>query len=283
MIIINPQWQGIGKKNPVPKGAEIIEGILQDFNTTVIELNDEDIHLENNVKGLTQLSAQTGKISALLEQEQPETIFTCGGDCTSDFAQLTYLNDKYNGDLTLLWIDAHADLHTPESSPSKNFHGMTLRSLMAEGPEEMTKFIKKALKPAQVIFSGLRSYEEEEERFIDEFNVRVFSTEETRNGAIKAIKLPSNNIYVHVDIDSLDQSVFSDCATPTSEGFQLQELIDLIQDLISRHNVVGGCLTEYGPKADNSAKDIVEKLLLEGFKVQDNFEGSYEAPAQNLG
>lgn len=283
MIIINPQWQGIGRKNPVPKGADIIKGILDNFNTTIIPLNDNDLELEENVKGLSQISKQTGVVAKILDEEKPDRIFTCGGDCSSDFAQLTYLNDKYDGNLTLLWIDAHADLHTPESSPSKNFHGMTLRSLIGEGPEAVVQYIKKALKPNQVIFSGLRSYEEEESRFIDEFNVSVFSTQETRDGAIKAMKLPSDNIYIHVDIDSLDQSVFSDCATPTSEGFQLQELIDLIQDLIARHNVVGGCLTEYGPKADNSAKEIVEKLLLEGFKVQENFAETYDAPSQSVG
>lgn len=282
MIIINPQWQGIGRKNPVPKGAEVIKGILRDFNTTNIPLNDDDIDMEDNVKGMSQIESLIRDISVRVQDAKPETIFTCGGDCTSDFAQLTYLNNKHNGDLTLLWIDAHADLHTPESSPSKNFHGMTLRSLTGEGPQEITQHVLKALKPAQIIFSGLRSFEAEEERFIREHGIQVFSTEQTRQGALDSLELPSNNVYIHVDIDSLDQSVFDHCATPTSEGFELQELVDLLQRLITKYNVIGGCLTEYGPKEDNAAKDIVEKILLEGFKVQDNFVPQ-EAPSRQVG
>ncbi|MFP4313987.1 MAG: arginase family protein [Alphaproteobacteria bacterium] len=282
MIIINPQWQGIGQKNPVPQGAEVIKSLLKDFQTCVMPLDESDIALEDNVKGLSQLDRLIENTARTVEQEAPDSIFTCGGDCTSDFAQLTYLNDKHEGNLTLIWIDAHADLHTPESSPSKNFHGMTLRSLMGNGPHEITRHVKQALNPSQVIFSGLRSYEAEEEKFIADNGIKVFSTKETREGALKNAALPHENVYIHVDIDCLDQSVFNHCATPTSEGFELQELVDILQDLIARYNVVGGCLTEYGPKEENAARNIVETILFKGFRVQDNFTPE-ELPASRLG
>lgn len=271
MIIINPQWQGIGQKNPVPKGAKIIEGLLDEYPKHVMPYDDSDIALENNVKGLSQLDRLIENVSDLVAQEKPETIFTCGGDCTSDFAQLTYLNNKHNGNMTLLWIDAHADLHTPDSSPSKNFHGMALRSLMGDGPKEITRHVIKPLTPSQVVFSGLRSYEQEETSFIDQHGITVLTTQQTCEGALENLQLPHNNIYIHVDIDCLDQSVFNDCATPTSKGFELDALVNILQDLITRYNVVGGCLTEYGPKQEGAAKDIVNTILFEGFKVQDNF------------
>ena len=279
MIIINPQWQGIGRKNNVPQGAEVIHGLLGDFNTHSIPIDNSDIALENNVKGLTQITKLIEYAAKIVAEEQPETIFTCGGDCSSDFAQLAYLNEKHNGNLTLIWIDAHADLNTPESSPSKNFHGMTLRTLLGTGPEELTSKVALPLKPSQLVFSALRSIDPEETQFLEDHNIPVFTTEQTVNGAIDQYKFPFDNLYIHVDIDSLDETVFNNCATPTSGGFQLDELTALIRGLIAKYNVVGGCLTEYGPNDPESTKEIVEALLFEGFQLKTGVLGKNAAPA----
>lgn len=271
MIIINPQWQGIGHKNPVPQGAEYIQALLKDYNPHHVPLDNSDLEDIDNVKGLPQITALVEKTAAMIEAESPNKIFTCGGDCSSDYAQLAYLNDKYNGDFTLIWIDAHADLNTPESSPSKNFHGMTLRCLTGDGPISLTSKVKTKLNPDQFVFSGLRSIDPEETRYLEEHNIPVFTTAETRGGAIENTTFAHPNLYIHVDIDSLDESVFNHCATPTSGGFMLDELVELIKKLRSRYNVIGGCLTEYGPRDHGAAGDIVETLLFKGFEVQDEF------------
>lgn len=271
MIIVNPQWQGIGSKNPVPQGAEIIKKILGDLKYQEIPLDNTDIEVEDNVKGLSQIFTLIKQVNTLLDTKNPEIIFTCGGDCSSDFAQISYMNEKYNGDMTLIWIDAHADLNTPQSSQSKNFHGMPIRSLMGDGHPKITKQVTKFLKPDQLVFFGLRSIDPEEQRFIEEFNIPVYTTKQTGNGNIKDIPLPSKNIYLHVDIDSLDQSIFNDCATPTSGGFSLETLTNLISNIMRDHNVIGGCLTEYGPKTADSQKNIIEKILLEAFDIRQNF------------
>lgn len=268
MIIINPQWQGIGKINTVPEGAETITTLLNGLAPEIIPCDNTDITLEEGVYGLTKINALTDQVAGLLDQKQPERIFTCGGDCSSDYAQLTYLNHKYDGDFTLIWIDAHADLNTPDSSPSGNFHGMTLRCLTGEGSSSMVQKIKKPISPSQIVFSGLRSIDPEETRYLDAHHIPVYSVEETRDGALKNANFPHQNVYLHVDIDSLDQSVIRDCATPTSGGYDLDTLTGTIRDIMKSHNIIGACLTEYGPKSKGASADIVEKLLFEGFGLK---------------
>lgn len=271
MIIINPQWQGIGRKNPVPQGAAFIQTILKQFSPVSIPLDDRDIALEDQVKGLTQISDLVKYTDSVIRQHSPSIIFTCGGDCSSDFAQLAYLNQKYNGDFSLLWIDAHADLNTPESSPSKNFHGMTLRALTGEGAAPLMPYIKLPIHPSQLSFFGLRSIDPEEIRYLDEHSIRVFKTDEVRamNGAFP--QLPHKNVYIHVDIDSLDETILSECVTPTSGGFKVDELIKLIQHYTQNYNVIGGCFTEYGPKSPGAAESIVEEILFNGFDIEKNY------------
>ena len=61
-----------------------------------------------------------------------DKIATLGGDCGVDMIPISYLNKKYKCGLGIFWIDAHADIHTPESSPSQNFHGMPIRIMMGK-------------------------------------------------------------------------------------------------------------------------------------------------------
>ncbi len=265
MIILNPQWQGIGRPNPVPQGAAFIKSLLGDFKIHEVPLDETPLETKDNVKGLPQILNLVEKTNSLIAAQKPKKIFTCGGDCSSDFAQLAYLNDLYKGDFTLIWIDAHADLNTPDSSPSKNYHGMTLRCLTGEGPSALTALIPRPLKPEQLVFSGLRSVDPEETRYLNEFSIPVHTTKDTQNGAVTDATFPSKNLYIHVDIDSLDESVFNHCATPTSGGFSLEELTGLIKTLDQRYNVIGGCLTEYGPQTPHAAADIVSALLFDGF------------------
>ncbi|MFN3701019.1 MAG: arginase family protein [Alphaproteobacteria bacterium] len=273
MIILNPQWQGIGRPTPIPDGAKAIGTLLnaQGFNIHQIPLDGRDLEIAENVKGLTPITALTNTIATLLETERPRKIFTCGGDCSSDFAQLTYLNALYGGDMALIWVDAHADLNTPASSPSKNFHGMTLRCLMGDGADSLTSLVKTPLKPDQLTFFGLRSIDPEEARFINDESIAVFETEKTRSLGEDYPALKSKNLYIHVDIDSLDQSVFNECATPTSGGFRLEELIALISYYTQNYNIIGGCLTEYAPKDPQSTLPLVENILMQGFNLKEQY------------
>ena len=269
MIILNPQWQGIGRINPVPKGADMIKALLNGISYENVPSDHRPIRLENNIYGLTPITEITRDVSKRIESRKPSKICTLGGDCSSDFAALTYLNHLYEGQMGVIWVDAHPDLNTPESSPSANFHGMTLRTLCGEGPVEMCELLKRPLIPEQLIFAAARSIDAEEARFM--------STNQRHNAAVSDLNknLPDlslfprfKNIYLHVDIDSLDGRLFDDCATPTIPGLTVEGLLRLIEFIQKSFNVVGTALTEYGPKTNNSGLKIIERVLFEGLKIK---------------
>ena len=64
-------------------------------------------------------------------KKKPDKILTVGGGCGIEIPIVSYFSEKYKN-LDVLWFDAHGDLNTPESSPSKYFHGMPLRFLLEE-------------------------------------------------------------------------------------------------------------------------------------------------------
>ena len=98
------------------------------------------------------------------------TLLTVGGDCGIDVAPVESALAQHGDRLAVVWIDAHADLNTPASSPSGAFHGMVLRTLLGAGPPELAP--ARALRPEQVVLAGVRALDPEERRFLVEQSIR---------------------------------------------------------------------------------------------------------------
>ncbi len=99
----------------------------------MIPLSTRDLTTIDNIKCFEPILEQTKFFKEIIIDSKPDKISTIGGDCAVEIMPISYLNKIYQEDLCIIYIDAHADLNTPESSPSKAFHGMPLRTLLGEG------------------------------------------------------------------------------------------------------------------------------------------------------
>lgn len=243
-----PQWQGSGLKNNVQTGAQALLDAFADVSVPSLNvpLSDEEIAVEHQISGYKPLLAQLQTATALLEQYQPERLLLLTGDCGAEVAPIDYLNKHYNGNLTVLWIDAHADLNTPDSSLSAHFHGMPLR-LLLDGEFVDTAFrINHPLHSQQVIFVGLRDTDIAEDLYIHEHSLPVltdvtFSVE--RLDELLALHQASN-LYIHMDLDVLNPLQFPALQYPTTGGIEVDKIADLTDYLINNYRVVGLSLTE---------------------------------------
>ena len=138
---------------------------------------------------------------------------------------------KPKSKLGVIWIDAHADLHTPYTTPSGNLHGMPLAISINKDNQEcavhevdettvkhwdsLKNFGKIAPKvlPEDIVFISLRDYEKEEKHLIEKYDMKVISTKEVRNkGAENIVRAvlrylsDCTDIYISFDVDSLDAS-----------------------------------------------------------------------------
>jgi arginase len=84
----------------------------------------------------------------ILARSGAKRVLTAGGDCASDVAVIDYLHGLHP-DLRVIWIDAHLDANTPETSPSGNFHGMPVSAILGRAPAQMRPFLNKPMDPAR--------------------------------------------------------------------------------------------------------------------------------------
>lgn len=133
----------------------------------------------------------------------------------------------------LIWIDAHADMNTPESSPSGNVHGMPLACCIGLGPRELTHLYDYAPKvdPHNVALVGLRSVDEKERLNVQGTGVHVFTMRdiderglrEVMREALEAVTAGAEAFHLSLDMDSVDPQEAPGVGTPVKGGFTYRE------------------------------------------------------------
>ena len=201
---------------------------------------------------------------------------------------------KPNSKLGIIWIDAHADLHTPYTTPSGNLHGMPLSVAIAEDNEESkvheldekTRKLWDQLKdfgkvspkvlPEDIVFISLRDYEKEEKHLIDKYQMKVITTSEIRrkgpeNVVRSALRYLSDcsDIYVSFDVDCLDSSISKGTGTPVSNGLREREAEDLVSKFMQNRKICCFEITEVNPTLDkeNLMAEIAFNILQRSVNV----------------
>ena len=200
--------------------------------------------------------------------------------------------------LGVVWIDAHADIHSPYTSPTGNVHGMPLGAALAKDNLEdkindidtETRTLWNAMKdlsvpgakvrPEDLIYFGVRDTETPEDNLMSRFNIRNYTVAEMRYRGIdtcmaEVVKQLSgcDSIYISFDVDSLDCDLVSDgTGTPVSKGFDEHEVIAIIDHLLKTQKVVCMELAEINPLLDTKGNKMAETA----FKVLNTFTKAVE-------
>ena len=126
---INPQWQGGGDLSTYAGAEEIKEYLAgQDFVTLPVSTDEAEMAVrKNRIKGYDALHRQMHSAYNYLRTDAPDKIFALGGGCDADVPAIVYLCERYRGDLSVIWLDAHGDLNAPEESASSLFYGMPIK------------------------------------------------------------------------------------------------------------------------------------------------------------
>jgi arginase len=221
--------------------------------------------------------------------------FIISGDHSSANALISGIKDYHaNARIGVIWIDAHADLHSPYTTPSGNIHGMPIAALMGDDHREMAKnepkettrnfweTLKKLgrrritpkIQGRDLVFIALRSTEEEEEKIITKEGIKAFRPEDIKQLGIEAVAEQTINhlhncqyIYVSFDVDSLDTQYSVGTGTPVDDGLTLEQAKHLIKTFCASDKLVGMEITEINPALDEQRPmpKVIKGLVQEVF------------------
>jgi len=179
---------------------------------------------------------------------------------------------KANPNFCVLWIDAHADINTLESTNSGNVHGMPISLLMGI-TEKLPDFdwVKPVLSPDRIAYIGLRDVEAGEKSILRKHNIRVFSMHEVdKYGIGKVVELalqhinPNNDRQLHLsfDIDAMDPAAAPSTGTPVRGGLTFREGCFICESAWRSGALRSVDLMELNPTVEPSGSDLTARTAI---------------------
>jgi arginase len=189
-----------------------------------------------------------------------------GGDHSIAVSTIQPMLDHYKNDLLVIWIDAHADINTFDSSITKNVHGMPLAALTGLMPHWYGVKKSRFILPTQnLLYIGIRDLDPFEETIIKNKQIKYFKSFD--KNVIETINNnPAKYIHISCDIDGLDPKFTPSTGTAVNNGLQVKNVNKIIN--ISKSRLVSFDLVEFNPLIGK--KRDVKKTLLTINKILDN-------------
>lgn len=200
-----------------------------------------------------------------------ESHIMIGGDHSVNYGHFAALRDQIPGnELCMVYIDAHLDIHTPETAriqASGAPHGTNVRALMGCGDERWLTLQQNApaLRPENIFYLGTRSYEPAEIEFVREQNIFMrtpseISTPDTLESTIREIrkKIGTRPFIVSFDFDVIDPRYFRDVLVPAGGGININTAEHLVRAF---HDAYSFEFVEYAPSGDRPSAQIVQNLI----------------------
>lgn len=263
-FVVVPQWQGSGSSRAMRlvDGAEAIRGDLPAASTITVdvplEAGDE---LGTGVARAGSLRlVRERTLEALAHVEGPA--IAIGGDCGIALAAVEHAIQRTDGDVAVVWLDAHPDLNTPATSPSGIFGGMVLRALTGDGAEGLVPV--RPLPTSHLVLAGTRAFDDGENEFLAATGIQPIGVDDlaTPDALLAAIAATgASQVYLHIDLDVLDPAEISGLSAPQPFGISAATLVALIRAVKADYPMAGASLAAFAPASPEDAVDDMGMLL----------------------
>src|SRR5438094_6353868 len=185
-----------------------------------------------------------------------------GGDHSCAGGTWTGVARATEGELGLVWVDAHMDAHTPRTSHTGRLHGMPLAWLLGEDDDPLYGLATGVIEPRHVALIGVRSFEPEEKVRLEHLGVRVVYMDEVRKRGIgpvldEALAIATRGTAafgVSIDLDVVTPDEAPGVGTPVPDGVAGAELARALEGIGSRADFAALELVEYSPRLDPSRR-----------------------------
>lgn len=261
------------------------------FEFEDVKTHNQSIYDKNKssfAKRIEHVVEQCTRVCTAVKENLESNYFpiVLSGDHSSALGTLSGIKAAYpEQSIGVFWIDAHADLHSPYTSPSGNIHGMPLAAALADdnlssrNTNDVTAETKQhwenmknigyngpKIAAENLIYFGVRDTEEEEDRQIEKLQIKNYKVEEVRyRGLQKCVaealtKLAHCEVlYISFDVDSMDCDMISyGTGTPVPKGFDQHEIIAIINQIIQTKKVVCIEFVEINPLLDTKGNKMAE-------------------------
>jgi arginase len=254
---------------------------VEDIGNVMVPQPEEQPYGEKRARYLDEISEACQGLADAVRKTLDEdmTPLVLGGDhsiAVGTVAGAAAHFNKQGKRIGVIWLDAHGDMNTPDSSPSGNVHGMPLASIMGYGPPELTKLagINPMVEPRNVALVGIRDLDSKERKLMKDSGVHVFTMRdidergmrEVMADAIRYAGDDTAGIAVSLDMDFVDPSDAPGVGTPVRGGVTYREAHLALEMIADSKLMCSFEVVEVNPVIDlhNTTATLGVELVLSG-------------------
>jgi arginase len=250
---------------------------VEDAGNVAVYLAEQKSHGEPNAKYLKEITMTcTSTAEAVIKALEAGEIPVClGGDHSMAAGSVSGTAEFYrrkNQQIGLIWLDAHSDINTPETSPSGNVHGMPLAALLGLGPEALANICGFApkIRPENCVLVGVRDIDSKEQENIRRAGIEVYTMRDIDERGMRtvmeeALRLAGRSTagyHISLDMDWIDPEDAPGVGTPVRGGATYREA-HLAMEIIADHGrMTSFDIVEVNPVIDekNRTADLAVEL-----------------------
>lgn len=216
------------------------------------------------VKYLDEISRVVEKTAMIVRDEikMGNKMLVLGGDHALSIGTISGASVACEGDLGLIWIDAHGDINTDATSMSGNIHGMPVAAVLGMGHHRLTGVLQEGakIKSENIIYIGIKDLDQAEIDIMRKENIIVFTIMDLMRGGIEPLaqslfelQKRVGHVWVSLDVDSIDSAYAPATPMASPDGLTRREA-SVITKLIGKLPVVGMDIVELAPDLDENKK-----------------------------
>ena len=267
--------EGAGTGAKILKEEAMLSGAFLDGGDVTLDEPAETSVLEQVI----EVSELTRERSAAV-LEKGDVPFVIGGDHSTAFGNIAAACEHFGPEgVGVVYLDAHCDMNTPETSPTGNLHGMPMAALMGYGDPRWCAVARRRLLPENVLLLGARSIDPGERVFVQEHGIKVLpvpavaAVPEPVEG-VEAVEGPVlalidrfieergiRHLHLSIDIDVLDPELVPGTGVPVPNGISEETYMAIIRHVAALPILCSLDIVEYIPSLDKG--DITKRLCLE--------------------
>jgi arginase len=254
---------------------------VEDRGNIAVEQAEASPEGDPRAKFLPQIAAACDQLAAQVQDAlaRGAAPLVLGGDHSVAIGTVTGVSRYYRERgqrVGLLWLDAHADMNTPDSSPSGNIHGMPLACVLGMGPAELADLAGYRPKVAaeNTVIVGLRDVDMTERAHVRQSGVRIFTMRDiderglraVMEEAIRAASDGAAGFHVSLDMDFVDPQHAPGVGTPVRGGATYREAHLAMEMICDSRNMTSIEVVEVNPVIDerNRTADLAVELIMSG-------------------